>query len=197
MAVKTNGKLVSTTVRGSKVSRSTGMGTILPNNIRAAFADRIELPKSGKATNKPIQAIRIYAIGSQTPNAAQLGLLQTTVQRGPLPGRISLRRYGYRRINVASMPPSTALQGRLITGKELDDALNRKYKFVQHIMSASRVAPIIGTWQASKEVAQRPQKVFIGISTFGFGYSPPDVSPPDDCKPVRKWPRDWHGDNMH
>lgn len=35
----------------------------------------------------------------------------------------------------------------------------------------------------------------LGISTIGVGYEPGATSPVD--KSLRRWPRDWHGDNMN
>lgn len=34
-----------------------------------------------------------------------------------------------------------------------------------------------------------------GISTIGIGYVPGSTAPAD--KSLRRWPRDWHGDNMN
>lgn len=44
-------------------------------------------------------------------------------------------------------------------------------------------------------VGQRINKVLTGIGAFGIGYNPTPTTP--ECKPIRKYPRDWHGENMH
>lgn len=45
------------------------------------------------------------------------------------------------------------------------------------------------------EVGQRIAKVLTGIGAFGVGYNPTPTTP--EAKPIRKYPRDWHGENMH
>lgn len=45
-------------------------------------------------------------------------------------------------------------------------------------------------------IGQRINKVLTGVGAYGIGYNP-QPTPQPDCKPIRKYPRDWHGENMH
>jgi hypothetical protein len=76
---------------------------------------------------------------------------------------------------------------------------NRKYailgkpvggKRIQHSISVSYTP---ATLQATS--AGRIVKVLTGISTIGIGYNPTPPTP--EATPIRKYPRDWHGENMH
>jgi hypothetical protein len=50
--------------------------------------------------------------------------------------------------------------------------------------------------QAQSKQADRVVKVLTGVGTVGIGYEV-KINNPTQNKPARRWPRDWHGENMN
>lgn len=88
----------------------------------------------------------------------------------------------------------TSLQGKALTLTQIEGT--RKYSILPRVIKGSRIGrlPTGETTQASYELAVDEQIVNTGIGSFGIGYNP--TIHVVEQKEIRRWPRDWHGDNI-
>jgi hypothetical protein len=101
---------------------------------------------------------------------------------------------GTRKFTIASLK-SIPRYGFVISTVGLES--NRKYGILPSVLIGKRIRWIKGenTLQGNAKYTTRPSKTFTGISTIGIQYQPPTSMPAPEKK-VRRWPRDWHGENM-
>ncbi|WP_422661727.1 hypothetical protein ACK8P5_25575 (plasmid) [Paenibacillus sp. EC2-1] len=75
---------------------------------------------------------------------------------------------------------------------------NRTYKILPRLqyghVSGSRTGDNV--YGAEIPVGRRVEKIVTGVGTYGVTYRPSSPTAPE-CKPVRRWPRDWNGSNMN
>jgi hypothetical protein len=88
----------------------------------------------------------------------------------------------------------TTYQGAIVDINLVDTA--RKYQMIQQIGVGKRVPWFTNDsiWDATNVQGIREKPALVGASEFGIGYKQTIVVA--DNNRIRRWPRDWHGENM-
>lgn len=72
---------------------------------------------------------------------------------------------------------------------------NKAVSFVTKIKEAKKqVNPTTTILLADTPFGVVQPRIHRGLSTYGIGYTPTVVE--EEIKTIRRWPRDWHGDNI-
>lgn len=69
------------------------------------------------------------------------------------------------------------------------------YRILNGLLPAKKyIHPTDQTYLAPQSAGKLENKKYTGISIVGLGYTPPDTN--NETKEVRRWPRNWYGDNI-
>lgn len=111
-------------------------------------------------------------------------------------GRRAVTLVGIRSSSVKGYVPTTVL-GNAVPTASLDP--NRKYKMITKYMPGKRTeaAKLDKKYHEFHNLrGDRTENTNQGMGTWGVLYQPAST-PTTEKKPIRRWPRDWHGDNMN
>lgn len=108
----------------------------------------------------------------------------SSIQTGIIPTLLIGKRDNTRKVRATSLAA-----GNLIRGSYTH------VRFVTPIIQSAKIVnPTTDVHIAPLEQGTFQEKIFKGMSTYGIGYTPTITETTQQH--VRRWPRDWHGDNI-